>query len=72
MIRIQSDFAQRLKENNLAIVCNNSYSSTSCGFQNIATEITPDFKLSYKDRKLHQEQRFEQSIIYLTLRGSPF
>ncbi|CAH2001328.1 unnamed protein product [Acanthoscelides obtectus] len=36
------------------------YSSASFGFQNIATEITPDFGVGYKHCKLHQEQRFEQ------------
>ncbi|CAH1992241.1 unnamed protein product [Acanthoscelides obtectus] len=66
MIGVRWGLAKKLKEKNPAMV------STHCGFQNVATEITPDFGLGYKDCKQHQEQRFEQSVIYFTLRGSRF
>ncbi|CAH1995934.1 unnamed protein product [Acanthoscelides obtectus] len=39
----------------------------SFGFQNIASEIMPDFGLGYKDCKLHQEQRLEPSRRLFTL-----
>nr|CAI5825558.1 unnamed protein product [Callosobruchus analis] len=44
--------------------------STHFGFQNFTTEITPDFRLSYKNCQLYQEQRFERKGIYTTLRES--
>nr|CAI5822073.1 unnamed protein product [Callosobruchus analis] len=31
--------------------------------------MTPDSGLSYKNCELHQEQRFEQSFIIITLQG---
>ncbi|CAH1966459.1 unnamed protein product [Acanthoscelides obtectus] len=74
MIGVQSGLAKKLKEKKPAMVSTHCvcYSSARFGFQNIVTEITPDFGLGYKNCKLHQEQRFEHSVIYFTLRGSRF